>query len=201
MPLEQIDLKVFANFGPQGRETISMSDYTLRTTLRYYAHPGDLFPVLTLKAGTVVKPDAPLKENEPDVLRWIYYGTDYSFPAYQFGWRYTRAFLPADETEEPKFYYIRTADLKKELTVQLTERFVSGDYSKEERDALDQKQMDKSFYVFDNKLYSYGIYLSPDLLTPLWDGWNTALFAAGTTLCLLGLVLLFCGPDSRHPVK
>ena len=191
VPLEQIDFSVFFNFGPQGREMLSMCSYHLHTTLRYYAHPGDLFPVLTVKAGTEVKPDAPLKENAPDASRWIYYGTDYSLPTYQSGWRYTRAYQFADQTAEPAFYYVRTEDLKNELLAQLNEMFATGDYSEERQNDWYRKSMNDDFYRLDNKFYQYGIYLSPDLLNPAWDGWNTALCAAGIALCLAGLVWLF----------
>lgn len=189
-PLEQIDLYTFVNFAPQDRAMVCFTGGRLHTTLHYYAHPGDLVPALTLKAGTVVSAGGPIKENEEDMYRWIYYGTDYSFPAYQAGWRYTRAYQPGGDPEAPKFYYIRTEELKKEFLAGLYEWFDREAFSEEEQNEKCQESLDESFYVMDNKLYARGIYISPDLKAPLWDEGNTVLFTTGTALCLLGLVLL-----------
>ncbi|MDD6176219.1 MAG: hypothetical protein PUC59_10765 [Firmicutes bacterium] len=190
-PLEQIDLFLFTNFGPQDRMTVSMGSHRLRTTLRYYAHPGDLFPVLTLKAGTMAYPTARIDETEPDSSRWIYYGVHYSFPSYRSGWRYTRAYLPEEDEGEAQFYYVRTEDLKRELLAGIEESMERIQLSEEEREAYIEKTV-QEFFILDHKFYTRGIYLSPDLLEPLWDGWNTALFAVGIAFCLAGLALLFC---------
>ena len=63
-------------------------------------------------------------------------------------------------------------------------------FSEEERNEQCQKRLDEGFYVMDNKLYTRGLYISPDRMTPLWDEGNTVLFTTGTILRLLGLVLL-----------
>ena len=169
--------------------------YTLHTTLRYYAAPGDRTPALTLEAGTAVQM-VPLDCGGSYKPLSHFYGAGCSFPAYQYGWRYTRAF----QTETVKqsgedslpFYYIRTEDLLREAQAAFDEQAAQLGIEGEERQANWEAELQNGFFLMDNKLYEHGICLSPDLLEPLWDGWNTALLAAGIAFCLAGLALLFC---------
>ena len=120
----------------------------------------------------------------------------FSYPTYDPGWRMASSFLvnpnenQVPSWDEADFYYVRLKDLEsvrqdylydcmRETQMFPLERFKTRS---EYRAALEEKL--PLLYV-DKELMRRGYFLSPDLLLPLWDGWNTALCILAV-VCILG---------------
>lgn len=179
----------------------------LKQDLHYYRQPStDSPPALTIPEGTEVS------------LSFLDYkpGTGVcTYPTYEKGWRYgvpitgSAQARTLDFDTEPR-YYVRLEDLQSVMhdgfqeywdfhrqLARENEREGAEVYSASLCEKLSQPRksavdlFSHSLFLCDEFLYRYNCYLSPDLLLPLWDGWDTAL----SLLC--GVCVVWILADKR----
>lgn len=188
-------------------ETHQPSVIRLRAPLRYYSQPDPFSePYLEIPAGTELE----LIAWQRGICRYpIGYGF-FSYPTYDPGWRMVSPFLkypnedPVRSWDEANFYYVRLEDLESVRRdylydcMRTTRMFPLEQFKTrgEYRAALEEKL--PLLYV-DEELMRRGYYLSPDLLLPLWDGWNTALCILAA-VCILGCASRFL-KSRPHGIK
>ena len=177
VPMEEIEFAAYAplfevNSAMIGRET----RLVLSEALTFYEDAeGKKRPVLTLDAGSVV--NAGLWEPG--------YGF-FTYPTYEAGWRWVQPFVPDGEEPEadaPR-YYVRLEELAAAARPRVTEDAARAGLSAEEYARLQVCRADIFFY-------DSGVFLSPDLLSPVWSWDCTAavLLAALDAAALLILSL------------
>lgn len=161
---------------------------TLSFPLRYYSQPDSRSPIaLELPRGTQVYF---LTETGGDGLYSLGSGI-YSYPTYTKNWRIASPLLTSpyqaniapDSWQNTQRYYVRLQDLQRVqqeyirrcLQAALKQSPFSWRMLQNYRESLEWKLF---CLHADEELYRAGYYLSPDLLLPLWDGWDTLLSMA-----------------------
>lgn len=189
-PVEQLDFGLLG--GVSGELPVAHGKpeyYTLSDSLRFYSSPDDSRPVAELPKGTVVFSLPPMERTATGELHVQLPAFGYGFldtmPTYERGWRYTRLMMREGESgvagDRPRCY-LRTEDVLREMSAYLAWKNGEGEAA-----ALPASEL---VFARDRQLYQAGAFISPNLLTPVWDGWNTALAALGAAL-LLACALLF----------
>ncbi|MBQ2755543.1 MAG: hypothetical protein IJF27_02595 [Oscillospiraceae bacterium] len=140
-------------------------------TIKYYSKPGDITPVFTIEKGTMIN-----YQKQPGKSSVTYHGFE-SLPSDRHGWRLAKPFIVEGEEPNDTLLYVKTSDLEAVSAVWLkemipfiesiTEHITTG--VEQTRKHLQQKYVKSLLFDFDEWLYYKGIYISPDLLTPVFS--------------------------------
>ena len=176
-PMEELGDSDFHFPGLNVAAASSVRAFRLRSDLHYYDTPNRFSkPSLTLKAGTVCVMDGYSLGQGP-----------YSCPTYTQGWRYTTPLLPLHSER----YYIPLSELERLYSDYYWDAYWScrrtgkGQFSQMNLlEAIKNSPSNREVLACDTYLYGMGYYLSPDLLLPLWDGWDTVLVLL-SSLCII----------------
>lgn len=172
------------------------ASFCLSFTLRYYSAPNSRTePVLELPKGTQVY----FLTHTGGALLYPLGSGIYSYPTYEKGWRYGVPITGSAEARTLNFdtdprYYVRLEDLQSVMHDGFQEywdfhRQLARENEREGAEIYPTSLCEKfnfprksavdlfsySLLLCDKFLYRYNCYLSPDLLLPLWDNWNTVL--------------------------
>lgn len=185
LPMEQISFRRCATVLADIGDFAEGKTYTLQTDLHFYDSADASVPAVILKKGTKIysRPPVAINANNEKSYNIPPYGYGFlnTVPTYDRDWRYTRLPLKADEdglAEDQPYYYLRTSEMLKELKL----------YMAQERSTYQDTSLEEAAFSTDNWFYEEGAYISPNLLTPLWDGWNTAMAAVGVCLLVFGVL-------------
>lgn len=185
LPLSEIDFERYERAffsgatAPIGYSTV----FTADAPIRYYREVTDAALAYEIPAGTAL-------DWEPGGFACLGYGF-VSLPSYERGWRWARPFLPAGSDRVPEdfpWYYVRTSDLEAAARAMFdSSRFVQASarnagLSRTEAVFQIVRQADQVFY-------ENGVYLSPDLLRPVWT-WDCTLMTGASALLFILLLLL-----------
>jgi hypothetical protein len=186
---------------------------TLSSPLRYYSSPDvSAKPVLELPAGTKINYKPAVYEQEHDdstFKKRMGYGV-YAFPTYDREWRYGIPFTkwggwePTSHVPDAERLYVRTDDLYAIYSQSLDsnpdflaywekvpytywEKWPHAEQYMQNASAFHTREnLDKLlFYYQDWLLYQQGVYISPNLLTPVFDPLNIGLLAGSGALVIV----------------
>ncbi len=133
--------------------------------------------------GIFEKPVAVIKKGTKIRFDTRYLGLNFfpnSFPTFQRGWRFVSISGGIDDksVEKLNYAYVKIEDLEN-LWRDFQKNFPEG------AELVDKSaDITSLIYVSDNILKYNGIYLSPDLLEPVWDWLNTLLILPAV-ICLI----------------
>lgn len=185
LPLSEIDFERYERaffsgaVAPIGYSTV----FTADAPIRYYREVTDAALAYEIPAGAAL-------DWEPGGFACLGYGF-VSLPSYERGWRWARPFLSAGSDRVPEdfpWYYVRTSDLEGTARAMFdSSRFVQASarnagLSRAEAVFRIVRQADQVFY-------ENGVYLSPDLLRPVWT-WDCTLMTGASALLFILLLLL-----------
>ncbi|MBQ9939497.1 MAG: hypothetical protein IJO96_08205, partial [Oscillospiraceae bacterium] len=135
-------------------------DIVTPVTINYYADINDTTPAYTIEKGTTVHCESAYHKDDV-----TYHGIQ-SIPTNKRGWRIAKPFIVTGEKRNNTFLYVKTSDLEA----------VADAWAKENIDILSEhplgmKSVTKSnlLLCIDHLLYDSGVYLSPNLLTPVFS--------------------------------
>lgn len=186
LPLSEIDFERYERaffpgaVAPIGYPTV----FTADAPIRYYRDLiGAESPAYEIPAGRAL-------DWEPGGFPSLGYGF-VSLPAYERGWRWAQPFLPPGFDRVPEdfpWYYVRTSDLEAAARAMFdSSRFVQA--------SARNARLSRAEAVFrivrqaDRVLYENGVYLSPDLLRPVWTWECTVMLSVSALLFILLLLL------------
>ena len=135
-------------------------DIVTPVTINYYADINDTTPAYTIEKGTTVHCESAYHKDDV-----TYHGIQ-SIPTNKRGWRIAKPFIVTGEKRNNTFLYVKTSDLEA----------VADAWAKENIDILSEnplgmKSVTKSYLLLriDHLLYDSGVYLSKNLLTPIFS--------------------------------
>ena len=137
-----------------------ITDIITPVTINYYADINDTTPAYTIEKGTTVHCESAYHKDDVN-----YHGIQ-SIPTNKRGWRIAKPFIVNGEKRNNTFLYVKTSDLEA----------VADAWAKENIDILSKnplgiKSVTKSNLLLriDHLLYDSGVYLSKNLLTPVFS--------------------------------
>ncbi len=166
---------------------------SLESPVCYYRDRGESPPVMTIQAGEPCMVGSLGKQYE--FTMQVGFGV-ITLPTQDPQWRYAVPLRYAD-VEKPVYqelYFVRTEDIRSiwrqcEEQNPGIERYANTLIRAElETSRHSSYSYTDLLYWVDSQLYGQGIYLSPNLLRPLWDHWNTGLACSGVVLLGAGLL-------------
>ena len=167
---------------------------TLDVPIRYYAHPGDTQPAFILETGEKVLVSS--RGMDWEFSLQVGYGI-ITLPTQDPQWRYALPLRYADPQRplNEEMYFVRLDDIREfwkesQKAYPDIEQYALGYLEHENRFELTYKksQFSDPLLFADWQLYQDKLYLSPNLLRPLWDHWNTGLACSGVVLLGAGLL-------------
>lgn len=211
LPMEATN---FAGFTPlfSSAQTLEFQqgivrEYLLPCDITYYSWDGsDKIPALVLHKGTKILFFPTKTEGAPLIPAG--YGIR-SFPGTETGWRYAVPFMTADQPlideqvllsqQDWDYYHVRLSDLEAVCRGYWKELEWNASLQSRRRMGMSVRKLCAiQLLQTDAVLYRAGIYQSPDLSVPLWDGKNTLLTAVGVSMVVLFLAAY--SPKRRLPI-